>query len=221
MTGPVELALSGSNPCGDVPFTVALRVAGRVHARRSPVGERGDLATACDAVCAEAGVGPAQLTALRLDLGPGSYTGLRVVVTFVRFLQRFGNVPVQAVDTLAVLARRAGPHTNRTAVLLDARRDRFHRGLFTRAGDGVLQPVVPSAALPLAEALADLRAGDRCVVPAALLERMQGELLTRGVQPVLAQALLAEELFADDLPWAAAAGEDLLPRYLMGSYVEP
>ncbi len=221
MSEAVELALSGSNLTADVPFSVALRVAGVVHALRPAAGERGDLARLVADVCARANVQPDQLTAIRLDLGPGSYTGLRVAVTFVRFLQRFAAVRVQAVDSLAWLAARAGTGSDRVFALLDARRDRFHRGVFARDPHGVLQPLLPSAALPLADALAELRAGDRCVLPAALATQLAPELQARGVTSVPAAALLAEELFAADLPFTSPPAEELLPRYLMGSYVDP
>ena len=104
--------------------------------------------------------------------------------------------------------------------MLDARRDRFHRGLFARDAHGVLQPLLPAAALPLPEVLGELRAGDRCVLPAALAMQLEPELRARGAVCLPAVALLAAELFAPDLPFTQPIAAELLPRYLMASYAE-
>jgi tRNA threonylcarbamoyladenosine biosynthesis protein TsaB len=101
------LAISGSNVTGDAPFSCALRRGGEVDEVRSPAGERGDLATLVRDLCAAHGVRPDQLAELRIDIGPGSYTGLRVAVTFARFLQRFGELRVLVIDSLSLLATAA------------------------------------------------------------------------------------------------------------------
>lgn len=220
MSDAAELALSGSNLTADVPFSVALRTAGTVHALQPAAGERGDLARLTADVCARAGLRPEQVGTIRLDVGPGSYTGLRVAVTFVRFLQHFGGVRVLAIDSLLWLAARAGVDDGRVVALLDARRDRFHRGVFSRDGNGVLQPLLPSAALPLAEVLLELRVGDRCVLPTALATQLEPELRARGATCLPAAGLLATELFAADLPFTRPSAAELLPRYLMASYAE-
>ena len=102
-----RLAVSGSNLTGDAPFSAALSIGGAIHVVRSPAGERGDLTRLCQTLCEQHGLTPAQIDEVVVDVGPGSYTGLRVAVTFVRFLQSFGNIPVQAVDSLALLAHYA------------------------------------------------------------------------------------------------------------------
>ncbi|MBL8734105.1 MAG: tRNA (adenosine(37)-N6)-threonylcarbamoyltransferase complex dimerization subunit type 1 TsaB [Planctomycetes bacterium] len=215
----VELAICGSNVTGDISFSCALRCGGVVDERRSPPGGRGDLAGLVDELCRAHGVRPAALTALRLDVGPGSYTGLRVAVTFVRFLQRFGELPVLAVDSLAVLAARAPAGAGRVHAVLDARRGRFHHGVFARDGERTLA-LGESAARPLPELLATLAAGDRAVLPAALAPTLTPALQQRGATVLLASAVAAAELFAAGLPFAPATAADLEPRYLMASYAE-
>ncbi|MBL9079767.1 MAG: tRNA (adenosine(37)-N6)-threonylcarbamoyltransferase complex dimerization subunit type 1 TsaB [Planctomycetes bacterium] len=218
MTAGTVLALSGSNVTGDAPFSCALRLRGAVHEARSPAGQRGDLAALVDAVCRAHGVRPADLTELRLDLGPGSYTGLRVAVTFVRFLQRFGGVPVLATDSLSLLATAALGAGTRLRPLLDARRERFHTALLAATpGLGVLE--APTA-LPLGEVLARAAAGDTFVVPAAVAAQHGDALRATGAALLVATGVAARDLFRAELPLLAATAAELEPKYLMGSYAE-
>jgi tRNA threonylcarbamoyladenosine biosynthesis protein TsaB len=217
------LALCGSNVTGDVPFSVALAHAGALHEAASPAGGRGDLAQLADEVCRRAGIGPAAIERVVVDLGPGSYTGLRVAVTFARFLLHFGGARAFAVDSLALLAARARPAAGAAPrpvhVLLDARRDRVHVQAFTVAADRVTAQA-PAAALPLPAALATLRAGDDVVVPAvtppAIRDAVRGTGATvREVTLVTAVAMLREPVAL-----TPASAAELEPRYLMASYAE-
>ncbi len=220
MNGPLELALSGSNVTGDVPFSCALRLGEQVHGARSPAGGRGDLAALVAALCAQHGVRPDAVADLRVDVGPGSYTGLRVAVTFVRFLQRFGPARVRACDSLELLAARARDHRGRVHALLDARRGRVHAQTFV-VGDGIMRSVAAPVAAPLAQVLAGVTAGDVAVVPASLLPLLGADLQARGAVVRPERELLAAEMFAADVPFADASAADLEPRYLMASYAEP
>jgi tRNA threonylcarbamoyladenosine biosynthesis protein TsaB len=219
MSERAELAVSGSNLCGDVPFSVALRAGDRRFTACSAPGQRGDLAVLVAGVCAEAGLRPEQLTALRVDVGPGSYTGLRVAITFVRFLQQFGALPVQACCSLALLAARGRPAPRLRAVL-DARRDRFHTASFAAAADGSLAVLQAPAAVPLATLLAAIEPGERCVLPSSLLATLGPRLRECGAELLAAEAVQADELFAAGLPLALATAAELEPRYLMASYAE-
>jgi tRNA threonylcarbamoyl adenosine modification protein YeaZ len=220
MTAQAVLAICGSNLTGDVPFSCALAIGDRVTAARSAPGVRGDLVVLVQQLCREAGIGPEQLGGLRVDVGPGSYTGLRVAVTFVRFLQQFGTLPVAAIDSLALLAARAaaqGPAAVR--VLLDARRERVHVQDFAVAPGRIVATTAP-AAVPLADVLARLRAGDVVVVPATLPPAIAEPLRQAGAELRLERDLVAAEMFAPGLPFAPAASAELEPRYLMASYAE-
>lgn len=215
-----SLAICASNLDGSVPFAVALRLAdGRILGQHSTVTARQELPAMVASLCAAAGIAAADLCELRLDLGPGSYTGLRVAVTFVRFLQHFGALPVLAVDSLAMLAARARGH-RRVVPLLDARRERFHVAAYATDAGAPLRELEPAAAVPWPDVLARIGAGDVVVMPQALAVLRSAELTARSATVTTAAGLLAEELFAADLPFAAAASEALEPRYLMGSYAE-
>lgn len=216
-----SLAICASNLDGTVPFAVALRLAdGRMLAQHSTPTLRQELPAMVASLCAAGGLAAADLRELRLDLGPGSYTGLRVAVTFVRFLQHFGALPVLAVDSLAVLAARARGH-RRVVPLLDARRERFHVAAYATGRGVPLRELEPAAAVPWSDVLARIGPGDVVVMPAALAASRGAELAARAAIVTTATEVLAGELFADDLPFVPASTEALEPRYLMGSYAEP
>ncbi|MBX3461852.1 MAG: hypothetical protein KF830_01665 [Planctomycetes bacterium] len=220
--GRPQLAVSGSNVTGDVPFSCALRLPHGVVEARSPAGQRGDLAGLVAGLCAAHGVRPEDLGGLRIDLGPGSYTGLRVAVTFVRFLQRFGALPVLAADSLSLLATAAigrVPRATRLRPLLDARRGRWHTA--TLHCDAALRLAEPPRAVPWPEVVADVRGGDLFVVPASAEAEVGAELRSRGGAVLAAAGISARQLFRAELDLAAADAAALEPHYLMGSYAEP
>ncbi len=220
MNGAPVLALSGSNLTGDVPFSCALSIDGRIETARAAPGIRGDLAQLVANLCATCSVRPDQVQSLRVDVGPGSYTGLRVALTFVRFLQHFGNATVQGLDSLALLAARAvhtGP--SRVRVLLDARRERVHTQSFDIA-PGHIAAVAPAVAVPMANVLNDLRAGDVVIIPASLPLALQEPLRTQGAVLRLQTEVVAAEMFTPGLPFFLASTAELEPRYLMSSYAE-
>jgi tRNA threonylcarbamoyl adenosine modification protein YeaZ len=223
MTNGISLALSGSNVTGDSPFSCALRLAtGQVLASPQPDG-RGDLAALAADLCARHRVRPEQIAELRVDLGPGSYTGLRVAVTFVRFLQRFSDVNVLAVDSLTLLAasaREVATTATRLLPLLDARRCRFHLGVLSLTREGGLAVLQPPQALRLPAVLASVRPGDLFVVPCSVETLVGAELRAAGACLHRASGITAERLFDAGLPFVPSTWQDLEPRYLMGSYVE-
>lgn len=219
--GPV-LAVSGSNVTGDAPFSCALWHEGRLVSAQSPVGGRGDLAGLVAELCRGAALPPAAVRAVRIDLGPGSYTGLRVAVTFVRSLQQWSGVLVTATDSLSLLAtaalERAGGR--RLRPLLDARRERVHTAALQVDAGGRLSLTAEPQALPLSEVLASTRDGDRFVVPAGLPAAMLASLRASGAEVLEVGGVTAASLFSPALALVPCAPADLLPRYLMGSYAE-
>lgn len=218
----ILLAVSGSNLTGDVPFSAALVSDSGTAVLSSPAGERGDLARLCKTLCEQQGVSPDQIEQMRIDVGPGSYTGLRVAVTFVRFLQSFGPLEVLAVDSLAVLALHANADAEdgvHVRPMLDARRGRYHTARFAFDGGQLIQ-TEPSTATDTDKVLATLRPGERMVMPEGLAGQLAEPLRERQAHVVVARELTAAALLSDRLPWFPAKAQDLEPRYLMATYAE-
>ncbi|MFN9707148.1 MAG: hypothetical protein ACK595_20325, partial [Planctomycetota bacterium] len=162
-----------------------------------------------------------RIVRVRVDVGPGSYTGLRVALTFVRCLQRFGGVAVEAVDSLALLAARAaapGVAARRVHAVLDARRERVHAQAF--AVGAAVRALAPAAAVSVAVAAAAVGPGELVVVPACLPPALRAAFADRGAEVLAVAGVVAAERLAPGVPFAAAGFADLEPRYLMGSYAE-
>lgn len=215
------LALSGSNLAGNTPFSCALRTPAGLFVACSAPGVRGDLAVLAADLCSAHGVQPAQLRELRLDLGPGSYTGLRVAVTFVRFLQQFGEVPVLACDSLLLLAAAhlPAPAPYRLRPVLDARRERFHVASVVHDKAGLRHEAEP-AAISLEALLASLRPGDHILTSAAVGAQIETAAKAAGACIETITKADAADLFASHLQLVPCSSAQLEPRYLMGSYAE-
>lgn|GEM_PF-5432254 len=211
------LAVTGSNICGDAAFSAALDLRGEVTVMSVPLGERGDLAQLCEELCAARGVSPADLRRMVIDVGPGSYTGLRVAVTFARVLQRYSDLKVEAVCSLAALARLGAEDVAAPVrTLLDARRGRWHTALHQHVG-GQTRELEPARAAPVDAVLEALDPGEVLVAPAALTAQLQEQ---RGISCLAARGWSANALLAGGLPRFPANWRDLEPRYLMASYAE-
>lgn len=103
----------------------------------------------------------ADVAAVALSAGPGSYTGLRIGAATAKGLCAALGVPLVAVSTLRVLACQTAAAvpdaaTYRFCPLIDARRQEAFSGLFTAAGEE-LRPEAPVILTP--EWLTDLLAG--------------------------------------------------------------
>ncbi|HYH60012.1 MAG TPA: tRNA (adenosine(37)-N6)-threonylcarbamoyltransferase complex dimerization subunit type 1 TsaB [Thermoleophilaceae bacterium] len=120
------------------------RLAGRPgHAR--------ELLPAIDGVMRRAGVTVADLDAIAVGLGPGTFTGLRIGVATARALAKAGGLPVRGVSSLAALA--AGLPSGSGLPLIDAKRAEVYGALYD-AGSQVW-PAFALTVAALARRLAD------------------------------------------------------------------
>ena len=130
MAGGPVLALCASRCSGPWPFSVALRHGDQLVVDAPVPGSRADLPAHAVALCRAAGIAPQSLAEVRIDLGPGSYVGLRVAVTLARFLHREAGVRLLAATSLELMAcasaTRHALDGSTVHVLLDARRGRWH-----------------------------------------------------------------------------------------------
>lgn len=174
-------------------------------------------------VLREQGVTAADLDAVAVSAGPGSYTGLRVGVATAKGLCYAWNKPLLAVPTLQMMAQGA-----KTAVqdenawycpMLDARRQE----VFTAIYDTSLQPVVEPQALILEPASLDAWLAQKKIYflgngsPkwAAMLPSIDNAVFIPYEMSAADMAPLAEELFHQksfaDLAYFS-------PFYLKGFY---
>ncbi len=140
--------------------TVAIRTSdsGRDHARM--------VAQFADEVIAQAGITPKELSAVAVSMGPGSYTGLRIGVSFAKGLCYGLSIPLIGVGSLEALMRMAtesvgeGNELNLRA-MIDARRMEVYTQLFDAKGRALSEV---SAEVMEDETTAERYANERSVI---------------------------------------------------------
>jgi tRNA threonylcarbamoyladenosine biosynthesis protein TsaB len=179
--------------------SVALLSDGRISER--DVDLRGEgLHPAWERILRENGVAPAQVEAVCVSVGPGSFTGVRIGVAACQgfcFATGARAVPVGTLEALAVAAAESEWGLSGTLVLpsLDARRGEVYAALYRVEGGGSLpkrlwgpEPIQPAV---LSEKLAALLPGG---------EKVDGAILCGGGAEHLAA------LFPEDAGWARPSG---------------
>ncbi|HZL38102.1 MAG TPA: tRNA (adenosine(37)-N6)-threonylcarbamoyltransferase complex dimerization subunit type 1 TsaB [Tepidisphaeraceae bacterium] len=90
-----------------------------------------------DALIKARGWKPADAREIYVSAGPGSFTGLRIGITFAKTLAYATGARAIAVPTVEVLARNAPPNARHVLIVLDAKRDQIFTARLTRiASDG-------------------------------------------------------------------------------------
>ncbi len=146
---------------------------------------------AVDDLLAEAGLSPSDLTALAVDVGPGSFTGVRIGVCHGNAMAMALGLPIVAVNALEALACPLLGGGRPVAAIIDARNGNGYGALYAPDGTVLIPPCAieidpflkrlpddvlltgtgfPGAdgTLPLAGSIARIaadRAGDRAVSP--------------------------------------------------------
>ena len=113
----------------------------------TPKMHASQLAPYLQEVLQEAGLKAADLDAVAVSAGPGSYTGLRVGVSTAKGFCFGCGKPLIGVDTLRILALQAKGTFDRIVPMLDARRMEVYAAVF----DGAGQRLSPTEAVILDE----------------------------------------------------------------------
>jgi tRNA threonylcarbamoyladenosine biosynthesis protein TsaB len=144
--------------------SVALLDGDQIRAHIFEPMERGHaerLAPMVDEAMKAAKVDFTQLTRLAVTTGPGTFTGQRVGLAFMRGLRLALKIPLTGVTTLEAMAAAAMADTGatRAAAIHDARREEAY--LLLKDGDAVVQqPVV----LPFTDAVARIKSFGPCTL---------------------------------------------------------
>ena len=128
-----------------------------------------------DELLKETGVQPTDLDAIAVGKGPGSYTGLRIGVSFAKGMCYALNIPLIAIGSLDALAQVAREdyeagiidieesdwNASTLCPMVDARRMEVYTQLFTTAG---VSKSEVSAEIVTAETFSDIRANGKLVI---------------------------------------------------------
>lgn len=125
--------------------SAAVWVDGVVHGRCEVVGRDHTqrLIPLVTSVLAEAGLGYSSLDGLVCGVGPGSFAGVRIGVSFAKGVALAHELPVLGVSSLQLLAEAAlsAPGCDPVLVSIDARMGEVYFQAFGRDADGLLQPL--------------------------------------------------------------------------------
>lgn len=135
-----------------------------------------------DELFAEAGRTIADVSRIAVNIGPGSFTGIRIAVAAARGLGVALNVPVVGIDALRLIAASLDePAGGPVLAAIDARRGEVYAGLYGPKGEVIEAPFAAEAEDVLA------RVGDRAVVMAgsgAAILSHQAAVSGRRVLPI-------------------------------------
>jgi len=138
----------------------------------------GLLISSVDKILADSRFKPADLDAIAVSIGPGSFTGLRIGLATAKGLAFANNQAIVGVPTLAALAGQAPLRSGVIAALLRSRVREYYAALYERNDfvDRALQPAqvisesdlarfVPPQALVVADPACHLHAGAYATAP--------------------------------------------------------
>lgn len=106
------------------------------------------------------GLTVADMDAIAVAAGPGSFTGIRIGVSAAKGLAFAADKPAIGVSTLAAMARNVAFCDGLVVCAMDARRQQIYNALF-EARDGVLTRLTPDRAIALAELAEELQGDPR------------------------------------------------------------
>lgn len=92
-----------------------------------------------DSLLEENGFTIAQVDVFAVDVGPGSFTGVRIGVSLVNALAFAAGKQVAPVDSLETLALSAGETNRPVAAMIDARNGNAYAALY-QAGEALIEP---------------------------------------------------------------------------------
>ena len=175
-----------------------------------------------------AGKTMADVSAVAVAEGPGSFTGVRIGVAAAKGLSWGGELPCCGVSTLEAMARTLGAWQGYVCPVMDARRSQVYNALFY-VNHGTLERKTEDRAIALSDLAEELKnaegpiflVGDGSVLTFnTLKDTIPGLVLApehRMHQRASGVALAAAEMIAAGMPGDGAA---LTPNYLRLSQAE-
>jgi tRNA threonylcarbamoyladenosine biosynthesis protein TsaB len=148
----VIIALDTSQAVGSVALSRDGAVLG-TERFRAPSSHLVALGRAVEQLLAAHRLAPADVDRLAVVVGPGSFTGLRIGLSFVKGLHAARGAGVVTIDSLRLLALPLLSVHERVCSLIDARRGEVYAAVYERAGE--------------AERATDPAAARECLAPCA------------------------------------------------------
>ncbi|MED0738617.1 tRNA (adenosine(37)-N6)-threonylcarbamoyltransferase complex dimerization subunit type 1 TsaB [Aneurinibacillus thermoaerophilus] len=106
-----------------------------------------------DQLLKEVEVDPAELSAIAVARGPGSYTGVRIGVATAKSMAWSLNIPLIGISSLEVLAWNGAYFPGMIVPLFDARRGQVYTGVYRSVPEGGVQLAEPERIVLFRQAL--------------------------------------------------------------------
>jgi tRNA threonylcarbamoyladenosine biosynthesis protein TsaB len=173
------------------------------HFEEMARGHAEALAPMVQQVMAKSGLGFAALDRLAVTTGPGTFTGQRVGLAFMRGLRVALKKPLTGITTLEAMA--AATKNSRAAAIHDAKRDEAYLLLWEN-GETVFAPAV----MPFAEAIEKIRSFGPCALAGSGAPK---------AAPALGAGFILSDIRQPDALWVARLAlarpsDDLAPAPL-------
>ena len=168
------------------------------------------------------GLTMAEIDAVAVAAGPGSFTGIRIGVAAAKGLAFAADKPVAAVSTLAAMARNVAFANGLIICAMDARRNQIYNALFESV-DGQMTRLTPDRAIALSELTEELKDDPRPKTVVGDGAKLCAAYLTENgitcrlapahliMQNAMSVALEAEQLASEN---KLVSSQDLEPVYL-------
>jgi tRNA threonylcarbamoyladenosine biosynthesis protein TsaB len=134
----ITLALDTSHPVGSVSLARDGEPLGS-ETFREPSTHLVSLGQSLEALLLSTALTPAGIDRIAVVTGPGSFTGLRIGLSFAKGLHAARNIPMVTVNALQLLALPWLAPGARVCAMIDARRGETYSALYERASDESLE----------------------------------------------------------------------------------
>lgn len=103
---------------------------------------------------------PNQITGIGVSRGPGSFTGLRIGITFAKTFGYITGCPVLGIDTFEAVALNCPPEINHTYVISNAQRGDLFVGKYCKVSDNQWKKTAEITVQEITEFCDSLQPGD-------------------------------------------------------------
>ena len=210
------LSIDGSTPI----CTVALRV-GDVDFERIEIGmgiHSSAIFSQINELLAEAGIKFNDIDAIVIGIGPGSYTGLRVVASSIKGMLFNNSIPLFGINSLAGFAAcsRKDP-SGQIHSIIDARRNHLYYQSFNLNTEGGMTSTARPALIEIPDLYKKLEPGDALIGTG--IERLDGNQMTdiETIRPDQISAIGLIQIFTgsqtSESNWVEPLDADFEPKY--------